>query len=111
MVSVTMFRFLPTIFFPASMPWPHGGDAGGGLDALGVNHTGRRLGIPPLLLPQELPEQAAQLCEHALVRPLGEVAVDRVPVWKIVREVTPLNAGPVHVQDRVHDVAQVVLGR
>lgn len=25
MVSVTMFRFLPTIFFPASMPWPAAG--------------------------------------------------------------------------------------
>ncbi len=24
-VSVTMFRFLPTMFFPASMPWPAAG--------------------------------------------------------------------------------------
>lgn len=32
------------------------GDAGGGLDALGVDHTGRRLRVPAFLFPQQLPE-------------------------------------------------------
>ncbi len=62
-------------------------------------------------LSQKLPEQAVELGEHALVGPFGEVAVDGVPVWEVVREVPPLDPGAVHVQDRVLDVAQVVLGR
>lgn len=56
-------------------------------------------------------EQAVELSEHALVGPFGEVAVGGVPVREVVREVPPLDPGAVHVQDRVHDVAQVVLGR
>ncbi len=98
------------VFLPGVDALAGGVGAGGGLDTLGVNHTGRWLGVPAFLLPQELPEQAAHLGEHALVCPCGEVAVDRVPVWEVVREVAPLESGVVHVQDRVHDVAQVVLG-
>ncbi|AYV32907.1 hypothetical protein EES41_39740 (plasmid) [Streptomyces sp. ADI95-16] len=88
-----------------------GMNAGGGLDALGVDHAGRRFGVAPLLLPQELPEHAVELGEHALIGPFGEVPVDGVPVREVMWKVAPLDPGPVDIQDRVHDVAQVVLGR
>ena len=69
-----------------------GGDTGGGLDARRVDHASRRLAVPPCLLPQQLSEQARELGEYSLVRPLGEVAVDRVPGREVVREVAPLDA-------------------
>lgn len=72
-----------------------GVNAGGGLDALGVDHTGGRFGIPSFLLSQQLPEQAVELGEHAFLLPLREVAVDRVPVREVMREIAPLDAGPV----------------
>ncbi len=88
-----------------------GEHAGGGFHALRVDHAGRRFGLPSFLLPQELAEQAIELGEHTFLLPPGEVAVDRVPVREVMREVAPLKPGAVHVQNRVHDVAQVVLGR
>lgn len=39
--------------------------------------------------------------EHALLLPLGEVAVHGVAGREVVGQVAPLHAGPVHVQDRV----------
>ncbi|GGY89413.1 hypothetical protein GCM10010343_13320 [Streptomyces avidinii] len=63
-----------------------GRNAGGGLDAPSVDHARRRLGIPPSLLPQRLPEQAVELGEHALASPSGEVAVDALVRWEVMRE-------------------------
>ena len=40
-----MLRFLPTIFFACVYALRGGGHGGGGLDALGVDHAGRGLGI------------------------------------------------------------------
>ena len=105
-----MLRLRPTIF-GVVRALTRGGDAGGGLDALRVDHARRRLRAAALLLSHQLPQQAVELGKDAVGLPLGEVAVDRVPVREVMRQVAPLHPGPVHVQDRVHDLAQVVLGR
>lgn len=84
---------------------------GGGLDGLGVQHTGRRLRASALGFADQTPQQAGELLEHALLLPLGEVPVHRGPGREVVRQVAPGDAGAVHIQDGVHDLAQVVFGR
>lgn len=84
------------------------GDTGGGLDALCVDHAGGRGGAAAFLLSHQLPQQAVELGEDTVLLPPGEVAVDTLVRREVVREVGPLAAGAVHVQDRVHDLAQVV---
>ena len=61
-----------------------------------------------LMLSHQLPQQAVDLGEDSVFLPAGEVAVGRLPGREVVREVDQLAAGGVHVQDRVHDLAQVV---
>ncbi len=56
-----------------------GGHGGGGLHALRVDHAGRRLRVPPLLMPHQLPQQAIELGKNPVLLPLGEVATDRLP--------------------------------
>lgn len=65
----------------------------------------------PCLLAYQFPQQAVELGEDAVPLPLGEVAIDRLMGREVVREVGPLAACAVDVQDRVHDLAQVVPGR
>lgn len=81
-----MLRFLPTIFPPASTPCP----AAGTLVEVStlwasIAQAVGTASLPAFLLPQKLPEQAVELGEHALVGPLGEVAVGGVPVGEVVR--------------------------
>jgi hypothetical protein len=85
--------------------------AGGGLHALRVDHTGRRLGALALLLPDQLPQQAVELGEHAVLLPLREVPVDRLPGREVVRQIAALHPDAAHIEDRVQDLAQVVPGR
>lgn len=88
-----------------------GGNARGGLHALRVDHVGRGLGIPALTSPHQLPQHVIELGEQPFLLPLREVAVDRRPGREVVRQVAPLHPRAVHVEDRVHDLAQVVFGR
>ena len=89
-VSVTMLRFLPTIFFPASMPWPEAGTLVEVLTLWASMTQADGSASRPSSPAGVWPEQAVELGEHALVRPLGEVAVDGVPVREVVREIAPL---------------------
>ena len=47
---------------------------------------------------------------RAVGLPFGVVVIDRLERREIVRKVFPGNPGPVHVDDRVHDLAQVMHG-
>jgi putative transposase len=86
------------------------GHVGGGLDGLGVQYAGGGFGVVALGLTEQAPQQAGELFEDAVLLPLGEVAVHRRPWGEVVREVAPGDTGAVHVEDRVHEVPQVVFG-
>lgn len=88
-----------------------GRDVGGGLDALGVQHARAWFGVPACGLADQSAEQAVELVECAVLLPGGEVSIDGFPRREVVGKVAPGDPGPVHIQDRVHDPAQVVLGR
>lgn len=87
-----------------------GRDAGGRLDALGVQHAGRRLGLPPLGFAHQSAEEAVELVEYAVVLPCREVPIDGFPRCLVVGQVAPGDAGAVDVEDRVHDPAKVMFG-
>lgn len=87
------------------------GDLGGGLDALGVDDTGGRILLPAFLAPDLAPQQAVELVKDILFLPAGEVCADGVPVRVVVREIAPGNPGPVHLEHRVQQTAQVMVGR
>ncbi|CAM5271704.1 hypothetical protein SSPIM334S_07227 [Streptomyces spiroverticillatus] len=86
------------------------GHVGGGLDGLGVQYAGGGFGMVALGLAEQASQQAVELFEDAVLLPLGEVAVHRRPGGEVVREVAPRDAGAVHVENRVHDLPQVVFG-
>ncbi|GFE13217.1 hypothetical protein Sgleb_12640 [Streptomyces glebosus] len=67
-----------------------GRHAGGGLDVLCIDHAGRRARVSALLLAYQLSQKAVGLGEDVVLLPLGEVAVDRVPVREVVRQGAPL---------------------
>src|SRR5689334_20202526 len=66
-----------------------GRDTGGSLDALRVDHAGRGLGTLPFLLTHQLPQQTVELGEDTVLLPPGEVAVDALMRWEVVREIGP----------------------
>jgi hypothetical protein len=68
-------------------------------------------GVLAFLSAYQFPQQTVELGKDTVLLPPGEVAVDTLMRREIVREVGPLAAGAVHVQDRIHDLAQVMPGR
>lgn len=95
-----MFRFLPTIFFPASMPWPAAGTLVGILKlCVSITQADGSASRHPLYRSRPLSWANMSSSAH-----LAKAPVDGVPV----KEAVPLELGAVHVQDHVHDVAQVV---
>ncbi len=71
-----MFRFLPTIFFPASMPWPAAGTLVEVLSLYAsITPADGSASRPSFSRSSRLSRPLS--CEQALVRPIGEVAVDR----------------------------------
>lgn len=88
-----------------------GGDAGGVLDALRIDHAGQWLCVPALLLSYQLPQQADEPGEDAVLLSAGNTAADRGPGREVVRQVAPGEASAVHIQDGIHRRAQVVIGR
>lgn len=66
---------------------------------------------PLAVVDDEASEQAVEMVEDRVLLPGGEVPVDGLPRSEVVGQITPGNSGPVDVEDRVHDPAQVVLGR
>lgn len=63
------------------------------------------------LLAHQLPQQPAELGEGTALLPLGAAAVNRLMRREVVRETGSLAAGAIHLQDRFHDLAQIVPGR
>lgn len=83
------------------------GHVGGGLDALGVDDGGRRLGLSAFLYAGQGGEVVIEVGEDSLVAPGGVVEVDGAVAGEVVREVFSRDSGAVEVEDRVEHVAQV----
>jgi hypothetical protein len=76
--------------------------------ALGVDHDQARVGPPALLLPRVPPQQVVDGLVSAIVTPLREVVVGGAARRQVVGQVVPLAARPGLVQDRVHDLPQLI---
>jgi hypothetical protein len=85
-----------------------GRDVRGGLDALGLQDSGGRLGVAAFGFPDQAPQEPVELVEDRVLLPGGEVAVDGLPRGEVVRQVPLGDPGPVNVKHRVHDPPQVV---
>src|ERR1017187_114055 len=123
-VSVAMCRFRPLIFFPASIPCEDSGtlpevriDWASRIAALGsalrparLRPLRRRLSLIASVLAHLPPQLIMDRLRQAAGLPLGVIVIDRLEGREIVRQVLPGDPGPVHVQDRVHDLAQVMHG-
>lgn len=72
-----------------------GRDIRGGLDALGVQDAGGRLGVAAFGFPDQAPQESVELVEDRVLLPSGEVAVDGLPRGEVVRQVPPGDPGPV----------------
>lgn len=77
----------------------------GGLDTRGW------FGVAAFALPGLLPRQTADLVGYAFFLSAGSVRVDGFPVRVVVREAAPWDACTVHVEDRVRQATQIVVGR
>ena len=77
----------------------------------GVDHPGRGIGLPALLPSDLFGQPRTDLLPDPVLGPPHVVAVHGVPVWVVGREGPPLTARRRHVEDGVHDVALVPLGR
>src|ERR1700741_4935635 len=78
--SVAMCRLRPLIFLPASIPW----------------------------LVSATLQEVMQGLGGAVGFPLGVVVIDRLVRREVVRQVLPCDPGPAHIQDRVHDLPQII---
>lgn len=66
-----------------------GRDVRGGLDALGVQDAGGRLGVAAFGFPDQAPQESVELVDDRVLLPGGEVAVDGLPRGEVVRQVPP----------------------
>lgn len=98
-----MLRLRPAIFLAGVVALTGGGDIGGGLDDLGVDHARGGLGGTSRRGADGAAEQAAELVEDAVFLPAGEVGRvggeldDAQPVGVLCGELRQL-AVQVHVQ-------------
>jgi hypothetical protein len=81
---------------------------GGGLHHPGADDCRGRLRCAPGLLADPAAEQVVDRLGGAVGLPPGVVVIHGLARREVVRQVPPGDPGPVHVQDRVHDLAQVM---
>ncbi len=75
------------------------------LDALAVDHRGRRAGVAPGVLAVEHDQVVGQRLPHARVAECGEPAVDGLVRREALRQHAPGDAAAQDVEDRVDDLA------
>ncbi len=107
-VSTPRWRLRPAAFLPASMPWSAAGPLAE-VFTLCVQHPCGWLAVAAFSLKHQAAQETVELVENAFFLPCGEVAVDRLPWWEVVRQVPPEDVGAVGVEDDVHGAAQLVL--
>lgn len=66
-----------------------GRDVRGGLDALGVQDAGARLGVAAYGLADQAPQEAVELVKDLVLLPGGEAPVDGFPRGEVMRQVAP----------------------
>ena len=103
-VSTARWRLRPVTFFPASSPHPA---PIGRLDRLAVDDRGTRRRGAPGLHPHPLAQQRMQPLPGAVPAPRGEVVVDRLVRWEVVRQRPPGPASTQVVQDAVENLAHI----
>src|SRR5215469_13470808 len=82
-----------------------------GLDRLAVDDTSRGTGFAVSGLARLQQQFKIDPLEQALVPPIVEIALHRGERRKVLRQQTPLAAGPCDIQDRVDNSAQVGISR
>ncbi len=91
--------------FPSVKPPCWAGYSRGALDAAGVHHSTRRVGVAPFPFTDELPQAIADPLPGPVTGPRHVIAVNRVPMWVMAGERTPLTAGSGNVQNRIDDLS------
>jgi hypothetical protein len=81
------------------------------LHRLAVHNPSRRLRLTPFPLPNPGTESIVDPLPRSIQFPLAEIAVDQLPLGKVMGKHSPLTAGSGHVEDGVDDLASRVLNR
>jgi hypothetical protein len=82
---------------------------GGRLKRASVKDRSRRLGISLIQKPNDSPQVVRYLLENTRLHPAASLLIYRGPRRKIVRQESPLAAGPDHVAYCVEKIAQGIL--
>jgi hypothetical protein len=97
---------------PSVVPACLSGDGVGALDRLRVDDPRRRLDVLAALLdPDPLAQRVVDAVDGAVLAPPVEVPVHGLPGREVLGQHPPRAARAVDVQDRVDDLALVMLGR
>lgn len=84
-------------------------DVAGSLHALGVDDRSGRVGRAAVRTPSLLAQEIVERLGRAVGFPLGVVVVHGLAGRKVVRQVLPRDPRPADIQDRIHDLAELVL--
>jgi len=79
------------------------------LDRLGVERDRGRILTAAGLLPRLATQQIMDRGVDAVIAPRGEVVVRHRLLRQVMRQIRPLAAGPVLIQDRVDDLPEILL--
>src|SRR5205085_3903666 len=79
----------------------------GGLDALAIQTTRRRVLVAAGLLPHTSAHGVMQTLPVAAQAPPAKVMIDALPLWIFARQHAPLDAADHHVEDSVDDQTHV----